>query len=99
MKFGEVVPGLKISETVKKEKKGIITGTVDRNNLWTVQTPQVFRYEVLKKSYLKAGRKNYFTDESALAENAGFKVRIIKGSRDNIKITTEEDLRILKKIF
>ena len=99
LKFGEVVPGLKISETVKKEKKGIITGTVDRNNLWTVQTPQVFRYEVLKKSYLKAGRKNYFTDESALAENAGFKVRIIKGSRDNIKITTEEDLRILKKIF
>lgn len=96
-KYGEVVPGIKVSETIKREKKGIVTETVNRNNLWTIQTPQVFRYVVLKKSYLKAGRRNNFTDEAALVENAGFKVRIIEGSSDNVKITTEEDLKILKK--
>jgi 2-C-methyl-D-erythritol 4-phosphate cytidylyltransferase len=99
VKYGEVVPGIKISETVKKEKAGIITGTVDRNNLWTVQTPQVFRYGVLRKSYKKAGGKNDFTDEAALAEHAGYKVRLIEGTRNNIKITTGEDLRTLKKIM
>jgi 2-C-methyl-D-erythritol 4-phosphate cytidylyltransferase len=99
LKYGEVIPGTKISETVKRERKSIITETVDRSNLWTVQTPQVFRYKVLKKAYKKAGRKNDFTDEAALVENAGFKVRIIEGSRDNIKITSSEDLKLLKKLM
>jgi 2-C-methyl-D-erythritol 4-phosphate cytidylyltransferase len=99
LKYGEVIPGFKVSETVKEENKGIITGTVDRNNLWTVQTPQVFRYRVLRKSYEKAGRRNDFTDEAALAEYAGFKIRLVEGSRDNIKITTAEDLNLLKKIM
>lgn len=98
-KYGEIIPGIKISETVKREKKGIITGTVDRNDLWTVQTPQVFRYRILKKSYEKAGRRNDFTDEAALAEYAGYKVRLVEGSRDNIKITTAEDIKILQKIM
>ena len=99
LKYGEVIPGIKIDETVKRENKGIVTGTIDRDNLWTVQTPQVFRYSVLKKSYEKAGRKNDFTDEAGLVERAGYNVRLIKGSRDNIKITTQEDLRTLKKIM
>ena len=99
LKYGEVIPGIKIDETVKRENKGIVTGTIDRDNLWTVQTPQVFRYSVLKKSYEKAGRKNDFTDEAGLVERAGYNVRLIKGSRDNIKITTQEDLQILKKIM
>ena len=54
---------------------------------------------MLKKSYKKAGRKNDFTDEAGLVERAGYNVRLIKGSRDNIKITTQEDLRTLKKIM
>jgi len=99
VKYDEVIPGVRISETVKRERKGVITETIDRSNLWTVQTPQVFRYKVLKKAYGKAGRKNNFTDEAALVENAGFKVRIIEGSRDNIKITAPEDLKLLKKLM
>ena len=99
LKYGEVIPGIKIDETVKRENKGIVTRTINRDNLWTIQTPQVFRYSVLKKSYKKAGRKNDFTDEAGLVERAGYKVRLIKGSRDNIKITTQEDLQILKKIM
>lgn len=98
-KFGEVIPGIKISETVKREKSGIVTETVNRNNLWLIQTPQIFRYEVLKKSYAKAGRKNDFTDESALVENAGYKVRIIESEMSNIKITTPEEIKTLKKLM
>ncbi len=99
VKYGEVIPGTKISETVKKEKKSTVTETIDRSNLWTVQTPQVFRYKILKKAYERAGRKNNFTDEASLVENAGFKVRIIEGSRDNIKITAPEDIKLLKKLM
>ena len=99
LKYGEVIPGVKISETVKRERKGVITETVDRSNLWTVQTPQVFRYKILKKAYEKAGRKNNFTDEAALVEHAGFKVRIIEGNRSNIKITSQEDIKLLKKLI
>jgi 2-C-methyl-D-erythritol 4-phosphate cytidylyltransferase len=98
-KYRAVVPGIKINETVKRENKGIIAETVDRNNLWTIQTPQVFGYSVLKKSYERAGRRNDFTDEAALVEHTGYKVRITEGSRVNIKITTKEDLRVLKKIM
>ncbi len=99
LKYGEVIPGIKISETVKKEKKGIITGTIDRNNLWLIQTPQVFRYKILKKAYEKAGRRNDFTDESSVVEYAGFKVRIIEGNKYNTKITGPEDLNVLKKLL
>jgi 2-C-methyl-D-erythritol 4-phosphate cytidylyltransferase len=98
-KFGGAVPGLSISETVKRERKGIALETIDRNNLWTIQTPQAFRYKVLKKSYLRAGRKKDFTDEAALVENAGFRVRIIKGNKGNIKITTGDDVKFLEKIM
>ncbi len=84
-KFDAVIPCIKISETVKREKNGIVRETVDRKNLWLVQTPQMFKYEVLMNSYNKAGRRNDFTDEAALAENAGFKVKIVEGDKNNIK--------------
>jgi 2-C-methyl-D-erythritol 4-phosphate cytidylyltransferase len=98
-KYGEVIPGIKINETVKKQKKGVITGTIDRNNLWLIQTPQAFRYKILKKAYEKAGRRNNFTDESSVVENSGFKVRIIEGNKYNTKITCPEDLKVLKKLL
>lgn len=99
LRYGEVIPGIKISETVKKESKGIIKRTVDRRNLWTVQTPQAFRFDVLTKAYKKSGRRYDFTDEAELAEHAGCKVRLIEGSSDNIKITTKEDLSLLKRLM
>ena len=95
----EVIPGIRISETVKKSKKGFVIDTVDRENLWTVQTPQIFRYGVLGSSYKKCGRKNDFTDEASMVEYAGHKVKIIEGSRDNIKITTPADFTLLKKLM
>lgn len=98
MKYGNVIPGTPVSETVKRVKNSVIVETINRENLWTVQTPQVFRYKDLNDSYRKAKRRD-FTDEASLVESAGYRVRIIEGQRANIKITTPEDLDLMKRII
>ncbi|NOS86765.1 MAG: 2-C-methyl-D-erythritol 4-phosphate cytidylyltransferase [Ignavibacteria bacterium] len=98
-KYGEVILGVRVSDTVKRTSGSIIKETVDRNDLWLVQTPQAFRYDVLSRSYIIAGSKTDFTDEASLAEFAGYEVRTAEGSRYNIKITSNDDLLALKKIM
>ena len=99
VKSGEAIVGTKVSETVKKsDSKANVTRTLNRDNLWLVQTPQVFRYGTLVKSYKKV-KKNDYTDEASMVEAAGFKVKIIEGSKNNIKITTPADLQLLKKLM
>ncbi len=90
-----VIPGLPVTETVKKvNKKNEVITTVDRNGLWTIQTPQAFTYDVLKKSFEKAYKEKFTgTDESSIVENAGYKVKVINGEIANIKITLKEDLK------
>lgn len=98
-KYGEVILGIKVSDTVKRTSGSIIKETVLRDDLWLVQTPQAFRYDVLSRSYIIAGKKTDFTDEASLAEFAGYEVRVTEGSRFNIKITSAEDMTALKKIM
>lgn len=95
----ELITACRISETVKRGKKGFVSETLNRENLWLVQTPQAFTYGVLRNSYKKCGRRNDFTDESSVVEFAGYKVKVIENSRENIKITSPEDLNFLKKIM
>ena len=99
LEYGNTIPGLKVSDTVKLCRNEIVKETVNRENLWLVQTPQVFRYNDLLKAYSKCGNKTYFTDEASLIEFAGYKVNICEGLRNNIKITTPEDLAVLKKLM
>lgn len=94
-----IVTGTKVTDTVKKVVNEHIKSTVDRSELWTVQTPQIFKYSILKDSYRKAGRKKDFTDESSMVESAGYKVKILEGSRENIKITVPKDFELLKKFW
>lgn len=94
-----IVPGIKISDTIKRVQNTIITETVNREGLYSAQTPQVFKYNVLKTSYLKCGRSRVFTDEAALAEFAGFKIKVVPGNTDNIKITDKEDFDKLKSVM
>lgn len=98
-KEGEVILGRKVYETVKRTIKDTVSETVFREDMWLIQTPQAFRYNVLSKAYILAGGKTDFTDESSLVEYAGFKVKVTEGSRNNIKITTLEDLKTLKKLM
>lgn len=94
--YDGIIPGIKIAETVKRCKNDIVIETVDRGNLVAVQTPQLFRYKSLISAYLICGNRVDFTDESALIEYAGFKVKLSEGKKDNIKLTDLDDLTRLK---
>lgn len=87
------VAGVAAKNTIKIVKNGIVESTPDRSTLYEVQTPQCFKYDVLRKSYEYADSNNIeATDDTALAELLGYKVAIVEGSYSNIKITTPEDI-------
>ena len=91
---GAAIIAIPAKDTVKKTSAdGFIESTIPRELICLAQTPQAFRYDVLKKAYRRIkGRASKFTDESSLVEEVGVRVRLVKGSLLNIKITTEEDL-------
>ncbi|MEO6694454.1 MAG: 2-C-methyl-D-erythritol 4-phosphate cytidylyltransferase [Ignavibacteria bacterium] len=94
-----VILGLQVNETIKKvNSKNIIEKTVSREGLWSIQTPQIFRYGILKKSFEKAMNDKFVgTDESAIVEYSGYKVKVIEGERDNIKITVKADIEVKRQ--
>jgi 2-C-methyl-D-erythritol 4-phosphate cytidylyltransferase len=64
-----------------------------RDSLWAIQTPQFFHYRTIFSAYEKAVKERFYsTDDAALVEEYGGKIRVIMGSYRNIKITTPEDL-------
>lgn len=100
-KYGAAMLATAVIDTVKEtDSKGLIRKTIPRNNLWLAQTPQAFRYEVILAAHELAKTKGWVaTDDAALLEKAGIPVRIVRGSRFNIKITTPEDMRLAEAIF
>lgn len=98
-KYGAAAVGVKCKDTLKKaDKNGFIAGTVDREFIYNIQTPQVFKFKEIKKMHTLA-EDNSFTDDCALAESFGARIKIVDGSYDNIKLTTPEDLQIAEKIL
>ncbi|MCR5200085.1 MAG: 2-C-methyl-D-erythritol 4-phosphate cytidylyltransferase [Saccharofermentans sp.] len=96
------VSGVKTKNTIKMVKSGttIVESTPNRDLLYEVQTPQCFKYSVLKECYEKAYDEEFeATDDTALAEHYGYKVRIVEGSYSNIKITTPEDIIIAQSLL
>lgn len=96
------VSGVNTKNTIKVVRSGtdIVEYTPDRNYLFEVQTPQCFKYSVLKDCYGKAIAYNFVaTDDTAVAEEFGYKVRIVEGSYSNIKITTPEDIAFAEAIL
>jgi len=91
-KTGSAIVAVKPKATIKfSQKNNIVKETLDRDNLWEVQTPQVFRKELLLQAYRKFGKEKV-TDDASLVEKSGAEVSIVQGSYQNIKITTGEDL-------
>lgn len=91
---------LPIQDTLKREagSDALVAATVDRTGLWRAQTPQGFRYaEILAAHRAAAGKA--LTDDAAVAEAAGLDVALVMGSEDNLKITTEDDLRRAERIL
>jgi 2-C-methyl-D-erythritol 4-phosphate cytidylyltransferase / 2-C-methyl-D-erythritol 2,4-cyclodiphosphate synthase len=91
---GAAVPTLAITDTVKTvNASGTVTGTIAREQLRIVQTPQAFAFAALSEAHrcAKAAGREDFTDDAALAEWAGLKVTTFEGEPGNVKLTTADD--------
>ncbi|MBT0665211.1 2-C-methyl-D-erythritol 4-phosphate cytidylyltransferase [Geobacter pelophilus] len=88
-----------VKDTVKIAADGIVCGTPQRDTLWLAQTPQTFRYGIIRNAYEQAAGEGFLgTDDSSLVERLGGKVQVVVGDYRNIKITTPEDL-VLAEAF
>jgi len=91
---GAAICALPIAETVKRVRNEVVEATLDRSELWAVQTPQAFRAALLREAHEKARRDGVVgTDDAMLVERLGHAVRVVRGRAENVKITTPEDLR------
>lgn len=98
------VAAMPVKDTIKiADESGYIASTPKRDLVWTIQTPQVFSYELIKEAYLLLEKNEYFllekeisiTDDAMVVETLlGEKVKLVEGSYRNIKITTPEDMGV-----
>jgi len=95
--YDAAVPATAISETLKKGENGFVKNTINRENMYAAQTPQGFKYGMLLNAYKKAiDSERIYTDDSSVWEKYCGMVKITKGDSKNIKITTKEDLELVK---
>ena len=96
-----IVVGVPVKDTIKViDNDKNIVDTPNRNVLWAVQTPQTFDYNILIDAYKDAFKNKFYgTDDAMLVERIGYKVKMLEGSYNNIKITTQEDLSVGSQIL
>ncbi len=87
------------TDTVKRVRGGIIEGTVDRDNLYLAQTPQVFRYDLILSGHQKVDPNLVITDDASILEANGVKVRIVEPTGPNLKVTTADDMLIAEALL
>ncbi|MCP4049869.1 MAG: 2-C-methyl-D-erythritol 4-phosphate cytidylyltransferase [bacterium] len=90
-----VIPVIPVVDTIKLVEEDKVKETLPRNKLFCVQTPQVFKYELLKESYSKDIALEV-TDEAMLVEKLGIEIKVVEGERENIKLTYPSDLILLE---
>jgi 2-C-methyl-D-erythritol 4-phosphate cytidylyltransferase len=98
-KFGAAIAGLPAVDTIKKVERtadgALVTATIPREHVVMAQTPQGFRYHVLKKAFDEATADGFMgTDEASLVERSGHEVAVVMGSPRNIKITSPADIEL-----
>lgn len=105
---GACVTGMPVKDTIKiSDVEGYVEETPRRDLIWTIQTPQTFRYDLIRNSYdvFLAREEEYskqysVTDDSMVAEIfGGIKVKLVEGSYNNVKITTPEDMVLAEAIL
>ncbi|MDD5259508.1 MAG: 2-C-methyl-D-erythritol 4-phosphate cytidylyltransferase [bacterium] len=100
-KYGAAIAAVPVKDTIKAgNDKAFVNKTIDRYNLWSIQTPQIFDYKLIMKAYKQACQQKFYgTDDAMLIERLGKKVKIVPGSYDNLKITTPIDLFLAEKLL
>ncbi|MDD3409424.1 MAG: 2-C-methyl-D-erythritol 4-phosphate cytidylyltransferase [Eubacteriales bacterium] len=97
--YGSGVAAIPVTDTIKRARAdGTVTETLERSELYAMQTPQAFRTADLRRAHALAGG-DIATDDAALLERAGLPVRLSAGSRENIKLTTPFDLTLGEAIL
>ena len=101
IEFGACITGIPAFDTVKQvNAENEIVQTHKRDSLWLAQTPQAFRAKLIIKAHETAKQDRFIgTDDASLVERLGQAVKIIPGSRSNIKITSKEDLELARAIL
>jgi len=99
-RFGASVSAVPVKATIKASGKDLfVKYTPDRKTLWEAQTPQVFRKDLLEEAFRGLKRSGSFTDDAALIEKIGKRVKIVRGDYNNIKVTTAEDIKIAEALL
>jgi 2-C-methyl-D-erythritol 4-phosphate cytidylyltransferase len=95
---GAAVAAVPVKDTIKVAQADLtVRSTLDRSLLWVVQTPQVFRYDLIYQGYTSP--LGEATDDAMLLERLGVKVKLYMGSYENIKVTTPEDFALAELIY
>ncbi len=100
-RHGAAILAARMKDTVKSaDESGFVVNTLDRNYLWSVQTPQAFRRSILYDALRKAAQEEYIgTDEASAVEFNGGEVKIVEARDGNMKITTQGDLLIAEAVL
>ncbi len=86
------VAAVPVKDTIKQVQNGFIHATLDRSQLWMIQTPQIFSFPLIQQAHASPLAQEDVTDDATLLERMGHRVAVFPGSYTNIKITTQEDL-------
>lgn len=97
--FQAAIAAVPVKDTIKHVEQGWVHTTLDRSQLWAVQTPQVFSFPLIHDAHHTSLAQEDATDDAALLERLGKHVAIFPGSYSNIKITTQEDLLIAEALL
>jgi 2-C-methyl-D-erythritol 4-phosphate cytidylyltransferase len=92
------VAGLPVNETIKRVQEGRVIETVDRSELWRVQTPQAFKTASLRSAH-EAASDMSATDDAQLVERDGGTIVMVRGEPANMKLTYEDDLAIAESLM
>ncbi len=94
---GVALAAVPVKDTVKLISNGFVQETPERENLWSAQTPQIFRFELLARAHEEIEEK--VSDDALMVEKLGQRVKVYMGSYENIKVTTPEDLELAEIIL
>ncbi len=99
---GAAVAGVPVKDTIKlvEPESGLVRETPPRDLLWAIQTPQIFRFELIHSTHRAALSNNaIFTDDAMLMEQAGHPVKVFPAAYTNLKVTTPDDLNLARSLF
>lgn len=99
--IGAACVAVPVKDTIKRaDENNFVLETLDRSTLWSIQTPQAFKYDLILEAHRKALQDGFIgTDDAVLVERLGYRLKLVMGGYDNIKITTKEDIAIAEAII